>query len=184
MAEESAFRGVLNFFAELGIYDVILPFLLVFAIVYAILDKTRVLGSEKVGSETYPRKSINAVVALSIGFFTVASAQLVQVITQVSSQVVILLLVLVLFMALIGTFIEQTDKGISLPKGIWQNGFMVVVLIAIVMILLNALDWLQPGYEFLRDHWSNELVASVILLLSVIGIIGFVTKSPGEKKTP
>jgi hypothetical protein len=182
MADVSAFRGVLNFFVDLGIYDVILPFLLVFAIVFAILDKTRVLGFEVVDKVQYPKKSINAIVALAIAFFVVASAQLVQVITQVSSQVVILLLAIVLFMALIGTFMEQTANGVKLPEKGWQPAFMIAVLIGIVLIFLNALNWLDVMYNFLSDHWSNELVASVILLLTVIGVIAFVTKSPGGKK--
>ena len=38
----SAFRDVINFFGEIGLYDVVLPFLLVFAIVFAILEKTKV----------------------------------------------------------------------------------------------------------------------------------------------
>ena len=184
MAEVSAFRGVLNFFVELGIYDVILPFLLVFSIVFAILDKTRVLGYEEIDKVKYPKKSINAIVAFSIAFFVVASAKLVEVIMKVSSEVVILLLAIVLFMALIGTFMEQTDKGISLPKGAWQTGFMAACLIGIVLIFLNALGWMDKMYDFLRLHWSNELVASVILLLTIIGVMAFVVKGPkGDKKS-
>ena len=47
MAEETAFRQVINVLVDLGVYDVILPFLLVFTIVFAILEKTKVLGLEK-----------------------------------------------------------------------------------------------------------------------------------------
>ena len=35
MAEESAFRGVIEFFGVIGVYDIVLPFLLVFTIVFA-----------------------------------------------------------------------------------------------------------------------------------------------------
>jgi len=44
----SMFRGTLEFFGEIGMYDVVLPFLLVFTIVYAILEKTRIFGVEEV----------------------------------------------------------------------------------------------------------------------------------------
>jgi hypothetical protein len=182
MAEVSAFRGVLNFFVDLGIYDVILPFLLVFSIVFAILDKTKVLGYEEIDKKKYPKKSINAIVAFSISFFVVASAKLVEVIMKVSSQVVILLFAIVLFMMLIGTFMEQTDKGVSLKdfKG-WQTGFMVVCLIGILLIFFNALGWIDLIYNFLSLHWSNELVASVILLLTIVGVMAFVVRSPSPK---
>ena len=43
MAEASTFREIILFFDEVGVYDVILPFLLVFTIVYAIFEKTKIL---------------------------------------------------------------------------------------------------------------------------------------------
>jgi uncharacterized membrane protein len=182
MAEVSAFRGVLNFFVDLGIYDVILPFLLVFSIVFAILDKTRVLGYETIDNKQYPKKSINAIVAFCIAFFVVASAKLVEVIMKVSSEVVILLLAIVLFMALIGVFMEQDANGVSLKNYTgWQKGFMVACLIGIVLIFLDALGWIDIVYNFLKDHWSNELVASVVLLLTVVGVMAFVVgKGDGQ----
>ena len=58
MAEESLFRGVLSFFNDIGIYDVILPFLLIFTIVFAILEKTKVLGVEEIEGKKYTKKSL------------------------------------------------------------------------------------------------------------------------------
>ena len=43
----SSFRETIIFFEELGVYDVILPFLLVFCIVFAILEKSKIFGTEK-----------------------------------------------------------------------------------------------------------------------------------------
>jgi hypothetical protein len=190
MAETSMFRGVLNFFVDLGVYDVILPFLLVFGIVFAILDKTRVLGTVKYGSdENVPNKNINAIVAFVVAFFVVASAQLVQVITQVSSQMVILLLLIVLFLTLVGTFMkpENIAKGVFLEGG-WQQFFMFASFIGIVLIFLNALGWLDLTYNFLKAHWNNELVGTVILLgtvlLAMLFITGALGKKPDEPATP
>ncbi len=182
MAETSMFRGVLNFFVDLGIYDVILPFLLVFGMVFAILDKTRVFGIEKVGEKEFTKKNINAIVAFVVAFFVVASAQLVEVITTVSSQFVILLLLIVLFLTLIGSFMDLktlAEKGVHLEKG-WNTGFSIAALLGISLILLNALDWLDPIYNFLKDHWDNELVATVVLLLVIIGAIAMMTKDRND----
>ena len=76
----STFRGVIEFFAELGIYDVILPFLLVFTIIFAILEKSRVFGTEKIGDIVYTRKNLNSMVAFVIAFLVVASTQIVAII--------------------------------------------------------------------------------------------------------
>ena len=42
------FREVIEFFDSIGLFDVVLPFLLVFTIVFAILEKTKVLGTEDI----------------------------------------------------------------------------------------------------------------------------------------
>ena len=60
MVEESVFRGIISLFTKLGVYDIILPFLLVFTIMFAILEKTKILGSEKIEGREVTKKNINA----------------------------------------------------------------------------------------------------------------------------
>src|SRR3989344_4641580 len=105
------FREVLEFFGDIGLYDVVLPFLLVFSIVFAILEKTKVFGVEEIEHHKYTRKNLNAVVAFVIAFLTVASSKLVGIITDISSNVVVLLLLIVLFLLLVGAFHEEKDKS-------------------------------------------------------------------------
>ena len=45
--EESVFRGGLAFLEQVGVYDVVLPFLLAFTLVFALLEKTKILGVQK-----------------------------------------------------------------------------------------------------------------------------------------
>jgi len=56
----SAFRGVVDFFGEIGLFDVVLPFLLVFTVVFAILEKTKVFGIEEIEGKKYTRKNLNS----------------------------------------------------------------------------------------------------------------------------
>ena len=68
----SVFRESIEFLAKLGVYDVVLPFLLVFTIVFAILDKTKMLGVEKGKDDReYTKKNLNAMIAFVMGFFVV-----------------------------------------------------------------------------------------------------------------
>jgi len=59
---------VIEFFDKLGVFDVLLPFLLVFTLVYALLEKTRIFGVDRVGEMEYSRKNLNAMTAFSIAF--------------------------------------------------------------------------------------------------------------------
>ena len=147
----SVFGEAIQFLAKLGIYDVVLPFLLVFTIVFAIMEKTKLLGTEKgKDDKEYTKKNLNAMVAFVMAFLVVASAQLVAVINKTLSQVFILLLLIICFMMLAGSFHQQTKEGFFLQKGFYKNIFMVIVFVAIIAIFLNALGWLEIIYEFLR----------------------------------
>ena len=70
----------IEFFREFGLFDIVLPFLLIFAIVFAVLEKTRILGVNKVGDEEIPNKNLNAMVAFVLAMIVVAAANIVSVI--------------------------------------------------------------------------------------------------------
>ena len=111
MAEQSTFRGIIEFFGQIGIYDVVLPFLLVFTIVFAILEKTKIFGVEKVGEAEYTKKNLNAMVAFVVAFLVVASTRLVAAINEAMARIVLLLLVSVSFLLLIGSFYSYKERG-------------------------------------------------------------------------
>ena len=89
---DTVLGGVLDFFRELGVYDIVLPFILVFTIMFAILERTAVFGFE---GEKHTKKNINAMVSFVIAFMVVASSKLVEAITKVSSEIVVLLLLII-----------------------------------------------------------------------------------------
>lgn len=187
MVEQSVFRGTLEFFGKLGIYDVILPFLLVFTIVFAILEKTKVFGLEEIEGKKYPKKNLDAMVAFVVAFFVVASSKLVEAITQISSQVVILLLLSVFFLILVGSFAKETEEGFFLGSP-WKGTFFAIMFIGIVGIFLNAIKtedgqtWLSWIMEFISTKWNTDWVASLILIGFVIGMIALITSGGGPKK--
>jgi hypothetical protein len=178
----SVFGESIQFLAKLGVYDVVLPFLLVFTIVFALLEKTKVLGTEK-GKEDrdYTKKNLNAMVAFVTAFFVVASTQLVAVINKTLSQVFILLLLIVCFLMLAGAFHQQTKEGFFLTGG-YKNIFMVIVFVSIIAIFLNALGWLEVIYGFLKDNWNASYVAAVILIAVIVGFMAWIMKDPDTGK--
>ena len=179
MVEESAFRGMIGFLNKLGVYDVILPFLLVFTIIFAILEKTKIFGTEKDGMT---KKNINAMVAFVIGFLVIASTRLVAVINEVMANVVLLIVLGVCFLLLVGVFFAGKDE-FSLEKfPVWQQFFMVVMLIGIVIIFLNALGWLQYLFD-LFENIDADWAASLIFIIIIIGFMVWITYTPkGESK--
>ncbi|MBT4935248.1 hypothetical protein HOL21_04720 [Candidatus Woesearchaeota archaeon] len=185
MVEESIFRGVIDFFGKIGIYDVILPFLLVFTIVFAIFEKTKILGVEKIDGKEYTKKNINSIVAFIVALLVVASTQLVSVINEVMANVVLLLILAVCFLLLVGVFFKDNEFSLEKMPG-WTKFFMVVMFIAIIVIFLNALDWFQYIFA-LFVFWDATWAAAIIFVLVMLGFMWFITKdnvpkSKGDKK--
>ncbi len=180
----SAFRNVIVFFEEIGLYDVVLPFLLVFTILFAIFEKTKILGSETIDGESYPRKNLNAMASFVIAFFVIASAELVDIITVVSSQTVILLMASVLFLLLAGSFFKEDKEGFWLHERGWQIFFMIIMFIGIVLIFLNAVGWLDEMWDFLTAGGSgSDAVGSIVLIIIVILFMMYALREPTTKKS-
>lgn len=183
----STFRGIIEFFDRIGIYDVVLPFLLVFTVLFAILEKTKIFGTEKVGGEEYTKKNLNAMTSFVMAFLVVASTKLVKIINEALGNVVIFLIIIISFLILIGSFFSEKEEVI-LKEGPWRTTFMIAVLAGIILIFLAAIptesdeSWLKWFWEWIVDNWQNDWVAAIIFLIVIVIFIALITRGPGKKK--
>ncbi len=178
MVEESGFRAVIGFLGDLGVYDVILPFVLVFTIIFAILEKTKILGVEKIGDKEVTKKNINSIVAVVVAFLVIASAQLVGIISEVMANVVLLLILGVCFLLLVGVFFADKQFSLETFPG-WVKFFMVLMFIGVVAIFLNALDWLQYVFAIFV-YWEADWAIAIIFVLIILGFIAYIVRDPGK----
>lgn len=187
MVEPSVLQGTLGFFNRLGMFDVVLPFLLVFTMVYAILEKTKVYGTEKITdsngkSVEYSRKNLNSMTAFVVAFFVVASSRIVAIINTTLQHVVLLLVLIVCFMLLVGTM-SKGDQPYEVT-GKWRTMFMIIIFIAIIFIFLNAIGVLDNWWNYLMMHWSSNAIAGIGLIVLIIIFMLYIThdKKAGEAK--
>jgi hypothetical protein len=179
----SVFRESLVFFDQIGLYDVVLPFLLVFTLTFGVLEKSRIFGTEKTpdGKGPYTKKNLNAMVAFCTGFFFVASAQLVALANVFIARVALILVILIMFMILVASFHpQQDDKGFHLDDKLkWLMG---VVIAAVVLIFLDGVGWLGPAWVYATSNWDSQLMGTIMLFAVMAGFILFITGNPKDKK--
>ncbi|MEK6822777.1 MAG: hypothetical protein AABY13_03025 [Nanoarchaeota archaeon] len=173
--------NVLEFFQRLGVFDVVLPFLLVFTMMFAVLERTRVFGVE--GKEEKTRKNLNAMVAFVISFLVLASSRLVATVTSISSNIIILVMLGVFFLLTIGAFYEQGKVGKEgLPAGGLRTLFIAIMLVGIVVIFLNALTtedgetWWDVSIDYLQTSWDSTVFASIALIVLIIAFVVYLTR--------
>jgi small-conductance mechanosensitive channel len=191
MADGSVFRGSIEFLERLGVYDVVLPFLLVFSIMFAVLEKTRVFGTEEmhdVKDKKVTRKNINAMVAFVMAFLVIASSKMVGWINTALPRIVLLVIVSICFLLLIGVFYSEKED-VYFEKGPWRNFFIVLMFIGVVLIFMGVITiadtdetWLEWTYDKVVYQFDDTAVSSIIMFLVVLGLMFFVTKEPKADK--
>ena len=99
------FENALLYLEELGVADVLLPFLLIFTIVFAVLQKTNILGEDK--------KNFNVIIALVVGLSVViphvlgtypAGMDVVELINEIIPQLSLVIVIFIMLLILTGVF--------------------------------------------------------------------------------
>ncbi len=186
MPQHTVLGNVIGFFERIGIYDVVLPFLLTFTITFAIFEKSKILGTEEIEGKTFTKKNLNAMAAFVIAFMVIASSKLVETITRVSANIVVLVLLGVFFLLLVGTFYAPKEKEpIALEKG-WKTTFAIIMFIGIVFVFMDAIrtesgqSWLDVLFGYLGQFWTSTAVAAIILIIFIIVFVVWMTREPAS----
>src|SRR3989338_7636256 len=93
--ENVDFNSVIDSFADIGGFDVVLPFILVFAVVFAILRKISLFGENK---------NVDAIVSLILAAFLISSTEIVNILTGFLPRVSMIVLVLLMLILVVGIF--------------------------------------------------------------------------------
>ena len=178
-AESLQLEGFIRTLERWGLTDVMLPFLLIFVIIYAILQKTKILGETK--------KNLNVVVAVVVGLLVViphvtgrfpANADPVLIINDALPQLSIVLVAVIFLLILIGVFGQDyVFLGVSMPG--WVT---LASLIVIVLIFGGAAGWWDSGLgQTLEDFFGTEGVAIFIMIITFGVIIAWITSDSKER---
>jgi len=177
----TALGSAMEFLKNFGFFDIILPFLLVFTIVFGILEKTRIFGVEKVGDKEYPKKNINSMIAFVIAFFTVATKEITQSLQVSLPNVALVLIIIVCFMMLAGSFMSDKEFSFEKRKG-WVVFLTLVMFISVVLIFLNSFGWLTPITSYVGQN-TETVVIPVVLIAVIVGTIAFVVGGGPKEKS-
>ena len=180
VSEALRLEGFIRVLDNWGLTDVMLPFLLIFVIIYAILQKTRILGEE--------RKNLNTIVALVVGLLVViphvtgrfpANADPVIIINEALPQVSIVLVAVVFLLIMIGVFgQEHVFLGLAMPGWIAFFSFIVILL-----IFGGAAGWWSGNFgNTLEQFFGTDGIAIMIMLLVFGIIIAWVTHESKDKE--
>lgn len=176
------FEVVLSLLNEFGFFRVVLPFLLVFALVYAIVMKSGILGK---ADQPWTR-NIAAILALAIAFIFIAYTPAVEVLAILIPQASFVLVVALMLMMVIALVFPGMFKWIGNEQKIspWLIIPGIAILIIFIAITGYAVGERVPflygfaqmfmGSMAIGEDAINMLVAFAVIVVIPIVVIGLI----------
>lgn len=176
-----SFEGFAETLERMGVVDVLLPFLLVFTVIFAVLEKTHIMGEGK--------KNMNVGIALIFGLLVViphvtgnfpAGYDPVKIINAALPSVSLLVIAIIALLILLGVFHhDRILLGLAAPG--WVGLFSVV---ALVFIFGSAAGWWTSDVlPWLDSVFGSDIIAIIIMILVFGIIIAFVTGGGEAEKS-
>jgi hypothetical protein len=149
------------------------PFLLIFFIIFAILEKSKILGENK---------QINALVSFVIGFIFVSAVfpkeMGTNLILFLTIAIIVVFVVLVLWGFIMG---EEGLKFASMSKGLrWAIGILIVVAVTIAVLWAAGVSIGNLLDDILNISWGSAFWTNFIFIV-VVAIALAVILRTGKK---
>lgn len=173
MVNSLGFSKLAYYFETYGVMDFLLPFILVFTVIFAVMQKTKILGD---------KKNFNVVIALVlalafvvphvIGYYPLGYDP-VAVMNESIPSIALVAVASVMLLILMGVFGTDFSKSAA-PL------IAILAIVFVVYIFGSSLSlWTGPSDLF---YWWTPDVTELLIILLVFGVIVyFIVKEPEDK---
>lgn len=135
------------------------PFLLIFFIVFAVLEKTKILGDDK--------KQLNALISFVIGLIFISAVFPKIVVGNLILFLTIALVIMFVVLLLWGFVAGDIKEGFIPEKGL-KTFLMIVIGIAVVIAVFWALGLGAGFFDFIfNSSWSNAFWTNFLFIVVI-----------------
>lgn len=139
-----------------GIFDFLLPFLLIFAVVFGILMQMKIFSGSK---------GVNVIIALVIGMLSVRFNFFNQFYAEIFPRLGVGITVVLAILILLGIFIPQQHRAY------WFWGLAGIALVIAIVVLyqtFSVLGWV--GYGYFGDATIGWIVFGLLIASLIIAV--------------
>lgn len=141
-------------FTSIFFTEGVLPFLLVFVLVFAVLQKTKVLGDGN--------SKVDSLIALVIGLILIGAPQPRQYIVGIIPWLAVALVVLLILFLIYGFGASDAKTGLVLPDWFKKNSLWAAIVFVVIVVISVIIGWNSIGGWFDSEWMGNVLVLLVI----------------------
>lgn len=132
-------------------------FVLLFALVFGILQKSKLFGDDK--------KQVDALVALAIALLVISVSYALDIITRLVPFLAVGLVVILAFILFIGLFYKDKFEA--------GDGLKYTVTAIAAVVLIFAVLFFTGAWDYLGEIWNDpnsNLVGNVTIILVLVGV--------------
>ncbi len=147
---------VLNSWQQGGVFDYLLPFLLIFALVFGILQKSKILGENK---------GIHIIISIVLGLMALQGGIVQRFFQPLFPRLAMGLGVILTVIILVGLFINDTDKKY------WFWGLGALGAVVAIIVISNAFT--EYGWYSSASYYSDNagwIIGGVLLIGVIIAV--------------
>jgi hypothetical protein len=174
---------------NLGFFNVILPFLLVYAVMYGILSKYKILGDPFAeGDKGKVARSLISLVSAATGFFIVGSANVVLSLRTLIPYIVLFLLTVFFLILAISPFLQKEEKSGEIQIG---NRTRMILLASAIIIFTLIVIFILGLYNYIASAASasssvisslQPFIETMVILAIMFGIAYWAIKPEKSQK--
>lgn len=167
----SYLQNALNDLRQFGVFDVLVPFILVFVIMYATLHKTKILGDKN--------KNFNIALSLVIALIFITVTPVVEIVNTAIPHVAVVAVAIVMLLILIGLFGHE----VTLAGGSLAGWAAAIAIVTVVYIFGDAAGWWDYGWPNFLSFMNDAQTQATVIVLLVFGlVIWFITREDKDEK--
>lgn len=155
---------VLNYWQQMGVFSYVLPFLLIFSLVFVTLSNMNLFQSNK---------GVSSVIAICVSLLAMQFELVPLFFAEIFPRVGIGLSIILALLILLGLFIPSRGRGAAIVKYIFLAVGIVIFLVIMFQTAIPA-GWNNFYYFF--D--SQTVGLAIIIILVIVGIATVLGRSP------
>jgi len=149
------FGNLLLQLEQLGFFDYVLPFLIIFAVIFGILTKIKIFEENK---------AVNAIIALSVGLMALQFGFVSVFFSEIFPRVGIGITIILIILIFLGLFMDPDSGGTR-----WIM-FGIGALIVIIILVQTA----EATSFWYSSFWWQSNIGTILILAFFIAIIGII----------
>ena len=150
-----------------GVFDLLLPFLLIFAVVFGVLSSTNWVSSNK---------GVHVIISLLIGLMALRLGFVQTFFTQIFPRLGVGLAVILALVILVGLFIPSDETRY------WAWGIAVVGVIIWIVAVFGSFSGF--GWYYIWEDYAGLVIGVILLIGIIVAVVAAKGREPPVRKIP